>query len=224
MEPKIVQDYFLLAIKPETGYYYNAGNELLYGLNGAMVMDLYLGGAIDFKLKYISLTDPTLVTGVEYFDRILLFIGKRQFPIKTYGLISRLGFRAQSYKKQIVSDFIEKKLIIVVKRKFLFIPYKRYFPAQREVRFQIVRRIRDILLRGESYTKEDSCLLVLIHATGLMRALSDMRDERKIMRKRLKQIIKSNSNNTKLDENLLNLGQCIRQAIMASNAARHGAA
>lgn len=222
METKTIQDFFLLSINPKRGTYFNAGNEFLYGLMGAMVMDLYLAGEIGFKLKYITLNRQQ-TTGLVFFDRAIQFIAKRKYPIKVYGLISRLGFRSRSYKKEIIRNFLERNLIIRVRKKFLFIPYNRYFPADRDARLDLVRRMRDILLRNDTWSKDEFNLLVLIQATGLYRALSDQRAERKIMRQRMKILFK-NEKNKAIDPNLLLLGEVLRRSIISANAAQHAAA
>lgn len=219
METKIVNDYFLLAINPKRGSYFNMGNEFFYGLTGALVADLYLEGKIGFKLKYIALLNGE-PTGFSFCDRALLFIRNRKFPIKAYGLVSRLGFRARSYKKEIVRHLLAKKLIIGVRKKFLFIPYMRYFPADRDARMELVRRTRDILLRGAAFSNEELALLVLIQASSLYRALSDQRAERRLMRQRYKEIIRDEKNK---DPNLVLLGEVVKRAIISANAARSAA-
>jgi hypothetical protein len=221
MDTKTLQDYFLLSINPNRGSYYNMGNEFFYGLMAAMVVDLYSAEKIGFKLKYITLNNQQ-ATGFVFFDRAIQLIGNRKYPIKAYGLISRLGFRSRSYKKEIVNNLLGRNLIIRVRKKFLFIPYNRYFPADRDARLDLVRRMRDILLRNDSWTNDEFKLLILIHATGLYRALSDQRAERKLMRQRMKVILK-NDRNEAIDQNLVLLGDVLKRSIISANAAQHAA-
>jgi hypothetical protein len=46
--------------------------------------------------------------------------------------------------------------------------------------------IRDILLRNAQPTPDELLLLMVVHATRMFRPLSDIREERKTMRRKLK--------------------------------------
>ena len=220
MEPKVVQDFYLLSINPKNGYYFNFGNEFTYGLMGALLMDLYRMGKIDFQNKNVFLVDQTS-TDYPFFNRASELIKHRKIPLKAYGLISRIGFRCRTYKKEIANSLVENKIIIRVRKKFLFIPYNRYYPFNRDTRLSIVHRYRDILLRNEMPETDDMYLLSLIHATGLYKALSDQRAERKAMRVKMKTILQKNSGFNTKQGNIIMLAETLKRVIIATNAAQH---
>lgn len=218
MEPKVTTDFFLLSIKPKNGYYYNAGNEFQYGLLGAIVMDLYRENriAIENKTIFISNAEPTQMI---FFDRILDLLYQKN-TIRIESIFTRMGFRNERYKREVAAYLIQNKHIIKIRKKFLFIPYNRYYPANREQRMNIVRRMRDILLRKETPTPDDMYLLLLIKVTRLFKALSDRRDERKAIRQQLKVVLANGRNFFDGYENLETLSITVKRAIMAANTAK----
>lgn len=220
MEPKVVQDFFLLSINPKNGYYFNFGNEFTYGLMGALVLDLYRLEKINFQNKSVFLVDQSS-TDYPFFNRAIELIKQKRTLLNVYGLISRIGFRYRIYKKEIVGSLLQNKIIIKVRKKFLFIPYNRYYPFDRDRRFSIIRRYRDILLRNEMPETDDLYLLSLIHATGLYKALSDQRAERKVMRTKMKLLLQKDRGFNQKHENIVMVAETLKRVIIAKNAAQH---
>lgn len=84
----------------------------------------------------------------------------------------------------------------------------------------LIRSLRDILLRNETPQHDEMYLLSLIRVTRLMRALSDRIDERKAMRQRLKAILANGHNYFADYKHLEVLRNAIKRAIMAAYAAK----
>ncbi|MFA9390294.1 MAG: GPP34 family phosphoprotein [Prolixibacteraceae bacterium] len=218
MDSKITQNYFLLSLNPQKGYYYNMGTEFSYGLLGAILMDLYKANRISLANRVVTIVDAS-PANARYFDRVLELLQQKR-SMRIGSLISRMGFRANRYKQELAEQLIQEKLLIKVRKKFLFIPYNRYYPNDREQRMSIIRRLRDILLRKEQPLPEEMYLLSLIRITRLFRALSDRRDERSAMRQQLKLIMAHSSDFTNDHQNLEVLHNAIKRAIMAAHAAK----
>lgn len=216
MEPKIAREYYLIALNPKNGSYFSLGSDFGYGVLGGILMDLYQCNRIRFQNKKIILIDNS-PTNYAIFDKAIELIGKRG-PVRVSTLIARMAFKGRFYKNELIELLLSNKDILRVKKKFMIFSYNRYFPADREFRLSIVRRVRDILLRNETPLPNELLLLSLIYACQIYRALSDDRAERKHMRQSLKNIIKKGNNYSPDFENVKELSTGIRNAITAARA------
>lgn len=181
-------------------------------------MDLYREKriAMDNRMVHIVNASPT---NYPFFDRILELLDRKKM-IRINSLMTRMGYRNLRYKRLFTDYLVDTNHIIRVKKRFLFIPYNRYYASDREKRTDIIRHIRDILLRHETPKAEDMYLLSLIRITRLFRAFSDRRDERKAMRQHLKLILSNGQNYFADYEHLDAIKNAIKRAIMAANAAK----
>lgn len=219
MEPKVSREFFILSLNPKSGYYHNFGNEFGYGLIGSVLMDLYRSGKISIRNKKLVVLDPT-PTNYLLFDHILTIIAQKE-EIAITRLLYKLGFKGQFTKRNLVKILIDNQDIVCVRKSFLGIPYKRYYTKSGEFKLSLIRRMRDILLRNEKPTMEEMYILPLIYLGRLFKALSDQREERKIMRKRLKVILKNEAYYGNNYNEMRLLQQSIRKVITASNSAPH---
>lgn len=218
MEPKISREFYLLCLNPKNGYYFNFGNEFGYGLLGSLLLDLYKNGKIGIRQKKLVLIDAQR-TNYQVFDKVIDLLEKKG-PLSIPGVLYKMGFRSISLKKEFIQLMENNKDIFRQRKKFLGIPYSRYYPINSDIRTSIIRRIRDILLRGAQPSPDEMLLLPLIHTGRLYRALSDQRLERKFMRKKMKDLLKNPSFYSNYDEVRL-FHDGIRKVITASNAAQH---
>lgn len=181
-------------------------------------MDLYREKriALDNRMVHIVNASPT---NYPFFDRILETLDRKKM-LRINSMMTRMGYRNLRYKRLFASYLLDTNQIIRVKKRFLFIPYNRYYATDREKRMDLVRRFRDILLRNESPQHDDLYMLSMIRITRLFRALSDRRDERKVMRKRLKMILANGQHYFADYEHLAAITNAIKRAIMAANAAK----
>ena len=221
MEPKIVREFYLLSLNPKNGYYFTYGNEFGYGILGGILMDLYREGLITFQNKKLVVVNPA-ATNYSIFDRPLEIVN-RKGSIRVATLLGRMGIHRLFYKKEAIRLFMVNNDLIQIKKKFLGIPYNRYYPKDRDFKLSIVRRMRDLLLRNEHPTNDELLLLILIHSCRSYRALSAYREERKRMRLNMKQLLKNGSDYTQHFDQIKELSAGIRKAIMAANASRTAA-
>ncbi|MGF7139123.1 GOLPH3/VPS74 family protein [Roseimarinus sediminis] len=218
MEPKLSRDFFLLSLNPKNGYYFNYGSEFGYGLLGAMLADLYRCGKIRFENKKVVLIDAS-PGSYPYFNQIIDLL-QRKGKISISGLLGRMAFKSGFYKKELIKTLSDNGDLIMVRKKFLLIPYKRYFPAKRDERMETIRHFRNILLRNQPPVSDDLLFMSLIHICRLYRSLSDMRDERRIMRSKMKLLLKNGYQYSENYDQLKALHSGIKQAIMAAHATK----
>ena len=216
MEPKIVREFYLTALNPKNGYYYNLGTEFIYGVIGGILMDLYREQRITFQNRKLVMVNPSQ-TNYPIFDKALELVAKKE-PVNVATLIGRMAFKGQFYKRETIGLLLANNDIFKVQKTFIGISYNRYFPADRDQKTAIIRRLRDILLRNETPVNEELLLLLLIHACQLYRALSDRRDERKRMRANMKILLRSGNQYSQDFEQMKELSSGIRRAIQAARA------
>ena len=180
-----------------------------------MIFDLYRTGKIAIREKKIVLIDSSS-TNYLLFDNVITILQKNR-ALSPTRLLYKLGLKGNSSKKELVKILLKNGDIVQVRKRFLGIPYNRYFHKNSELRLSIIRRMRDILLRNERPSDDEMLLLILIKISRLYRALSDRRDERVHIRKQLKIILASKANYKNYDDIKL-LQQSIQRVITASNA------
>ena len=89
-----------------------------------------------------------------------------------------MNYRFNAIRKLIYAYLAENKQIRLIPKRFLGIRYYRYVPLDNEVHVNLIRHLRDLLLRGQKPEDEDYAILYLIKTTNIVRSLSDMRSER----------------------------------------------
>ncbi len=222
MEPKITVQLFLLMINPEKGYYHAYANYFSYGLLGAALMDLHREGIVVVQDNKIQLQTDSK-THLAFLDRFVDKLSKRKV-MKTSTLLMNIAYKFPSFKKELTSHLIVHHKIVKIKKKFLFIPYYRYFPAEREERQALVRRLRDVLLRNEAPNLDELYLISLLPVCMLFKPLSNIREERKIMKKKATEICKEVDETGNKISDIVLLSSCIKKAIISANATRSAAA
>ena len=216
MEPKLILEFYLLSLNPKTGNYINLGSEFSYGILGSILMDLFRLGKIKFQSKSLVVFDPS-TTNYVFFDKTIEIL-KRKKSASVSNLIVRMGFKNTSFKKEVIKTLLHNKHIVQIRKTFLGIPYNRYYPKSYEIRLSLIRRIRDILLRHEKPTSDELMLLSLIHVCRLYRSLSDIRQERALLKNNMKKLLKNGYAHSSDFMQIKELELGLRKAIMSSHA------
>ncbi len=219
MEFPILKQFFFLAINPKKARYILMGNQFKYGVLGAILMDLKETGIVRIDNKrvyYQGITESV----PEFCTRpVKLLESKPQ--IRIYSFFNRLGFREYSIRKLILKYLAERKQIQMVQKKFLIFYYTRYVPYNPEERVELVKHLRDILLRGEQVSKNDLPILYLLKSCSMVRSLSDIRKERVYIRRKLRAILKKYEE-LEPDSGLRAINKAMRTAIHSNNSAAAG--
>lgn len=225
MENRICDNFLILALNPRSGNYMIYGNQLTYGLLGALLMDLMTEG-------YLAVDNGRIVPGEKkgipssgVLEKILSKITGNTKSLKVTAWIRKLGIRAGRYLKEVRAEMIAAGLVKVVRKKILFIPWSLWYPADPGYRKRLVFRMQDILLNGKKAGKEEAMLLGLIYATKLHKALSADRDKRKRLRKALVMYMKKSDVASGTDQIIREIQTAITAGVVASisasNAVNH---
>lgn len=208
-------------LNPQRGVYHSYANDFKFGLLGASLFDLYHIGRFTFENKKLALSDKT-PTSCAFLDRIIEKAARTR-PLSVARFLGRLSMNFQAFKREMIRFLIDSRVIVPVRKQFLFIVYYRYFPYDSVTRQELIHRMRNVLLRNESPQENELFLILLIQVCNLYRPLSDQRAERKFMRRRAKTILSEIDRYSVDAEHLLLLHSGIRQAIITANVNRSAA-
>lgn len=219
MENRICDDFLILALNPRSGNYMIYGNQLTYGLLGALLMDLMSAGYLAIDNGRVIAGETAGIPSSQVLEKILLRIRANPRSLKVTAWIRKLGIRSGRYLKEVRAEMIEKGQIRVVRKKILFIPWSLWYPADPGYRKRLIFNIQSILLSGKEAGKEEAMLLGLIYATKLHKALSADRDKRKRLRKALVMYMKKSDVASGTEQIIREIQTAVAAGVVASIAA-----
>jgi Mn2+/Fe2+ NRAMP family transporter len=118
---------------------------------------------------------------------------------------------------------IAKRVMKKEEARFLFIfKYFKYFPYETRKRSELIKNIRDKVLRNQDVEKDILFLIALVGATFMERRFFE-RSERKIARKRIKEISSENGMATIANETMKAVKSAIVASIVAATVATSAA-
>lgn len=184
------QKLYLLAIHPEKGginsWSYTA---IDYVLIGSLFMELYLHKKIRFDNKKIIVTDTKSDVPVHRF--MLERMARSSSPRKISTWIGRFNFKMKDIRNAVINDLIDKRLIRLEPKRFLFFRWTKPFISNKKVIFQLVHDVQHQIMMGTD-VEEEMILLSFIEPGGLHYRLFPDKQKRKAARKRLKELMVSN--------------------------------
>ncbi|MCA1756566.1 MAG: GPP34 family phosphoprotein [Bacteroidales bacterium] len=223
MENRICDNFLILALNPRSGNYMIYGNQLTYGLLGALLMDLMTDGYLAVDNGRIVPGETKGIPSSAVLDKILSRITGNTKSLQVTAWIRKLGIRSGRYLNEVRAEMIANGLVRVVRKKILFIPWSLWYPADPGYRKKLIFRIQDILLTGKEAGKDEAMLLGLIYATKLHKALSVNRDKRKRLRKALVIYMKKSDVASGTDKIIREIQTTIAAGVVASISASNAA-
>lgn len=215
MEFPIIKQFFLVAINPQKAKYIVLGNHLKFGVLGAALMDLYNSEAVQIENKRIILKE-TESTYPEFLEQPVKLLSNK-FNLRLYSYFNRLGYKEYSIQKLILKYLSDQKHIKLVRKRFLGIAYIRYVPYNNDERTALIKHLRDILLRGAKPGEDDYPILYLIKSCSMVRALSNIRQERVYIRRKLRSVI-SDFEDRQPNSGLQMINKAMLNVIRSANA------
>ncbi len=213
----ISEKLFLLNINPQKGgMLFRSSQTLDVTLCGAIIMELYLLKVIGIANKRVSIGSENPSNDLHKF--VLEKFVKHQNPKRISFWISKLGFSVRGIKKMVKAELVQKRLIRLEERRFLFFKwYKPYLLDKMHVR-EIGDKINKQLFEGK-YTTEEFMVLSLLMPNRLLFRLFPDREKRKNARKKLKGLPLNN-------KELLATQEIVKaiKSVIAARAAAAGAA
>lgn len=220
MKLNIAEKFLIIAHHPEKGRFKVNGYQLKYGLVGALLLEMSLE-------KIVSVQDKRLVYNSSGGDKdpviagLAAMIRQSGKVRKVRSWISKFAFRSNRLRWAVLTQMADKRIIRIESRRFLgIIPYRCSYITDSNIRAELIREARSNVFEHRDLSEENVALLGLIEACGMHRIISNNRQEIKMIKKELKEIIKKSPIAEMLS---VTLNQ-VRTAVMVSAAASSAAA
>ena len=214
---KISEQFLLLALHPEKPRYVISGQKLNVGLFGSVLMDLYFEEKIDFLDKRVKLkSSKTREGSVEAF--LMEKIRKSKRPPRIKNLISNNSVRGRKFRFHIFRDMQRKGILKIESKKFWIIPYKLVSLLDRKARENLIVTLKSNLEDPASIPERNAGLLGLISACKMDKVLSVNKEERKEIRRKLKELSDKNVVSTSVEKAIKELEAAIASTVAITAA------
>jgi hypothetical protein len=218
MKQTIAETFFILIQNPEKSRSLVTGEVKNIGLIGSILLDLSMEEKIELESDKLQVKS-TRSSLSESHNQILEQIAKSPKARKTKTWISRLSRHIGKYKKNILIGLETKGIISIEQKRFLFFTYYKTRLINKSLRSRLVDDLRDMVLFSKPVEKEDSAILGLIEACKMYKIICRNKDEIKLCRSKLKDMIRSDLVSQEVNQVIRDTQVAIHAAIVASNVA-----
>ena len=210
---------YLLGIHPEKGGVISAAHTAMdYLVLGSLFLELYLAHNIHFEGNRLILLNSKSENKIHAF--LLEKISGTDRNLKIRRWISKFYFSRKYIRGYVQQKLVEKRLIKLTDRHFLFFSWERPVLLNRQFAYHLVEDINNIVFKG-STSDEDLLLILLIQPGGLMRRIFNSRERRIEAKKRIKDIESKNLSSGVIS-NAMQVVKAINSSVAAANMAHHG--
>jgi hypothetical protein len=210
---------FLILIQHPEKHRFVVSNQIKnVGLIGAILLDLadsnnvgIENGKLLFKSKDtdLSKTHTMILEQIEKSSRIR--------KIKTW--ITKFSRKSRKIQKEILLELESKGIIKIHQKSFLGIKYYKTQLIDSSIRDITINEIRDIIFKDSKISKENALILGLIEACKMHKIIAKDKSEIKICKRKLADIIKSDSIAQGVDKVIKEMQAAIIGAMVASTVA-----
>lgn len=209
------EKFMLLCLQPEKGKIYWDAQYYIYGVTGAILLELAGLQKIKIANKRLIITDGKK-TGDTVLDFVIDLLGQSQKEKKVQTWMQRFSsFRmARRLKGMILDGLVEKRILGKEEATFLFFfKYYRYPARETKIRTALLKNVGDYVLRDRETDPDIKLLASLVGSAQISSRVFEKAD-RKAARKRLKEILKENDISVIVGETV----SAVQAAIVASVA------
>jgi len=218
MEFQVTKQFILISLNPSNGRISAKKTHFRYSLSGAILMDLFLNRELSYADKRIS--SFLKKNGDSVHDTIAEIMAGSSGPKRVSYWISLLTRKRRVIFGEIIKTLSDIGLIQHEKKYFLnIIPINRYYVTDNGARTKIIEELRSILLFGKVSNDQQNMLIGLIKASESYRILVREPGDKRIIRRKCKEFMKTNPLATEVDKVLQEIQAAIITSIMLSVAA-----
>jgi len=218
MKLSIVEKFLLLAQHPEKGWYITGDTQVVYGLIGALLMQMSLANRFKMESKKLILCTEKKSENAIFADIEMRIAKKKPRKVKTW--ISSLANKSRKYRIAIQTEMMSKRLIRVEQKKFLgLIPYRRVYLVETKTRNALIHDLKRAILSKHKMDDETISLLAIINASDMHKIFAKDRAERKHIKKELKKLVKENPIANSLSQSIMEVQAAIAASVTAVSVA-----
>uniref|UniRef100_UPI003217C91F GOLPH3/VPS74 family protein n=1 Tax=uncultured Draconibacterium sp. TaxID=1573823 RepID=UPI003217C91F len=205
------QKLYLLGIHPEKGGIVSSAYSAMdYIILGTLFLELFQQKNIRFENKRIVVLNTKADSEVHRF--LLKKFSTAKSPLKISRWINKLYFSLKYIRKEVQQGLVEKRLIKMESRRFLFFKWKTPVVLNKQAVYRLESEIESQIFKG-TVQEEELLLLSFIKPAGLLRRLFPEREKRKKASQKLKSMMVDNQ-----------VSQAVADAISAAQAVAASAA
>jgi hypothetical protein len=198
---------YLLAVHPQKGgILFSAGTAFNYASIGALILELVLEKNIAIEDKRVNIINWNSKKSLHRF--MLEKMKKANKPYKVSRWIHKYNFSFNHIRREIESGLVQKRLIRLEKKRFLFFHWKKPFLLNKPAVLKLQSDVENQIFQGTD-DEENIMLLSLIKPGGLLKRVVPDKNKRKIAVKKLRQLMEENQ---------------VSEAVNAAVAAAHAVA
>lgn len=187
------------------------------GIIGSVLLDLSFNGNIELEGKRLKvLTSDTNLPPAHKAILQILTNSKKIRKIKTW--VSKLSRYNRKLQKGILLGLKTKGIISIENKKFLFFNYYKSKLISEETPATLVKELREIIFNNKEAGNNELALLGLVEACKLHSIVCVNREEKKLCKSKLKEIIKSDMISQSVSNFIKETQAAIMAAIVASAA------
>lgn len=210
---------FLILIQhPEKDRFIVTDQVRVSGLIGSLLLDLS-------SKKNISIEDKKLKVKHNDFDLTAVHkevweqISNLRKDKNIRYWLSKLSRNCKYYQKTLLESLEKRRIIEIIPKKFLFFNYYRTRLVNKRVQEELINELRGIIFNNTEPEGNAAAILGLIHACNLYRVVCYDRQERKLCKVKVKEILKSDSISQGVDAAIQEIQAAIIAAVVASSVA-----
>lgn len=180
---------------------------LPYGLSGALLLDLYLSGHIEFVDKQVKVIRSDAISHPVHKQVLALLSSSDRLRDAKYWL-NNIHSKVNKIDNRIAEQLVQKGILSKQEHSFLWlINYNRYPTRDEQPEQDIRSHIKKVVLGGIAASEEDIALLSLVQACELSNEVFD-KNERKEATKRIEELVEGQK-----------IGNAIKQIVQDIQAA-----
>lgn len=184
------QKLYLLGINPQKGGVIAASYTAMdYVLIGTLFLELYQNKNINFENKRIVILNAKSDNSLHQF--LLEKISKSKRPLRISRWINKFYFSVKHIRKEVQQGLVEKRIIRIQPKKFLFFRWEKPFLIDKQVVYKLVAEIEKLIFSG-SANEDEIILLSFIKPAGLLKRIFPEREKRKKAKQKMNQLIVEN--------------------------------
>ena len=188
------------------------------GLIGSILLDLSLEEKIDLESGRLKAKSTQSSLSLQH-NQILEEVAKSSKEKKIKNWISRFSRHAKKFQKEILLQLEKESIIKIDHKRFLFFRYYRTRLLDKSLRIRLIDDIREKVLHSKPFKKEESAILGLIEACNMHKVICRNKEEKKLCKSKLKDLVKSDRLFRELDAVIRETQAAIHAAIIASSVA-----
>ena len=205
---------YLLGINPRKGGIISAANtQMDYVILGGLILEMFLTGNIRFENKRVKILNPESKNRLHLF--ILEKMVKKRRNLSVGRWINKFYFFLKHIRSQVQQNLVDKRLIQLNDRHFLFCKWKSPAILNRQVVNHLLDEIDGIICKGTE-SEEDLMLISMLQPAGLMKRVFVSKEGRNEAKRGIKKIM-SNSQGSVVIE----VVKAVAKSITAINTAQH---